>query len=138
MISVDEEMAGSLKDYGDRYGVGDDSLQVRFTENPGVSVSIEAADLEWFLHRLNPRQATSADMAPAVLVKACAACLSTATTRQLNHRWGQGDKYVPERWSDADVALLVKAHGRSASPLDLRPLGVQDSLGKAVMSTLSS
>ena len=45
MISVDEEMAGSLKDYGDRYGVGDDSLQVRFTENPGVSVSIEAADL---------------------------------------------------------------------------------------------
>ena len=84
---------------------------------------------------MNPWKATPRETAPAVLVKACAHSLSQTTVAQLNHRWKQGEAYVPERWSDADVALLVKAHGRSTSPLDLRPIGVQDSLGKAVMST---
>ena len=124
-----------LEAYGSRYGVQDDDIQVRFTFEPHPGIHIEATDLEWFLDRLNPWKATPRDTGLAVLVKACAKSLSGSTARQLNHIWGQGH-YVPTRWSDADVALLVKAHGRSASPLDPRPIGVQDALGKAMTSTV--
>ena len=43
---------------------------------------------------------------------------------------------VAQRWSDATVALLPKPHGRMQTPLDLRPIGLQDPLGKGVMSLL--
>ena len=136
MISVEAEMDWILEAYGQRYSVQDEDIQVHFAFAPHTGIHIEATDLEWFLFRLNPRKATPKDTAPALLVKACAHSLSRSTAQQLNTIWGQGGHYVPTRWSDADVALLVKAHGRSASPLDLRPIGVQDALGKAVMSTV--
>ena len=136
MISVEAEMDWILEAYGQRYSVQDEDIQVHFAFAPHPGIHIEATDLEWFLFRLNPRKATPKDTAPALLVKACARSLSGSTAQQLNAIWGQGGHYVPTRWSDADVALLVKAHGRSASPLDLRPIGVQDALGKAVMSTV--
>ena len=135
MISVQEEMEWTIAAYGERYGVKDTDLPVSFRFEQHAPLQIESEDLERCLRHLNPWKATPRETAPAVLVKACAHSLSQTTVAQLNHRWKQGEAYVPERWSDADVALLVKAHGRSTSPLDLRPIGVQDSLGKAVMST---
>eukprot|EP00439_Symbiodinium_sp_Y106_P021967 s2239_g2.t1 len=128
-------MEWTIAAYGERYGVKDTDLPVSFRFEQHAPLQIESEDLERCLRHLNPWKATPRETAPAVLVKACAHSLSQTTVAQLNHRWKQGEAYVPERWSDADVALLVKAHGRSTSPLDLRPIGVQDSLGKAVMST---
>ena len=92
-------------------------------------------DLQWYLSHLNPRKAVPKGTAPAVVWKACADIISDPVVHTFN-AWQDGRPLVLQRWADADVALLPKAHGRSDSPLDWRPIGVQDPLGKCLMSTI--
>ena len=82
-------------------------------------------DLANILGHLNPR-------------KAVPRCSDIATTvaHDVNAQWSQSTPKVRQEWSDASVAFLPRAHGRSHTPLDWRPIGLQDCLGKSVMTLL--
>ena len=136
MIPVEEELEWILDAYGERYQAGNSEIITQFTFPSHPGFTIQAADLVHYLSKLNPRKAVPRDTAPAILWKSCSELLAEPVAQQLNAQWEQGGNYVPEWWSDADVALLPKAHGRNRSPLDWRPIGVQDPLGKCVMSTI--
>ena len=137
MLSPEEELQWIVQAYGDRYGVG--TAEPAWTYQPRASdsgVTIDAADLEELLRRLNPRKAVPSGSAPPVLLKACGSDIAQALATDINCKWNSNSPQVYPEWSDATVALLPKAHGRNRSPLDWRPIGLQDCLGKRVMTLL--
>ena len=130
MIPIEEEMSWILEAYGERYGEKAVGVQTDFHYEAHQGVWIEANDIEFYLGKLRPRKAVPQGTVPAVVWKARKHELATPVATQLHN------PQVPPDWADADVALLPKAHGRSNSPLDWRPIGVQAPLGKCVMSAL--
>eukprot|EP00439_Symbiodinium_sp_Y106_P046963 s2644_g6.t1 len=136
MIPIEEEMSWILEAYGERYGEQTVEDAVGFDLEVHTGINLAADDIEHHLNQLRPRKAVPKGDAPAVLWKACSSILAGPVAAQLQATWGSSCPQVPQRWADADVALLPKAHGRSASPLDWRPIGVQAPLGKCVMSSL--
>ena len=137
MLTPEEELQWIVQAYGDRYGVG--SSESAWTYQPRAldsDVTIDATDLENVLKCLNPHKAVPRDSAPPVLLKACGSDIAHALTIDINSKWNSESPQVSQGWSDATVALLPKAHGRNRSPLDWRPIGLQDCLRKSVMTLL--
>ena len=99
-------------------------------------VVIDASDLADVLSRLHPRKAVPRNSVPPVLLKACCSDIAPALASDVNDKWSRDSPQVNQEWSDANVALLPKAHGRSRTPVDWRPIGLQDCLGKSVMTLL--
>ena len=128
MIPVENEMAWILEAYGERYGEKAHDIQTTFHFEAHQAITIDDGDVAFHLGKLRPRKAVPNGTAPAIVWKACHRELATPTAAQLQHMWNG------QEWADADV--LPKAHGRSNSPLDWRPIGVQTPLGKCVMSAL--
>ena len=136
MIPVEDEMSWILEAYGNRYGEKVETDTAKFDLEAHTGITIAAENIEHHLCQLRPRKAVPKGDAPAVLWKACSQIPAGPVADQLQLTWGSPCPKVPQKWADADVALLPKAHGRSASPLDRRPIGVQAPLGKCVMSSL--
>ncbi|CAE7368000.1 unnamed protein product, partial [Symbiodinium microadriaticum] len=135
MITPEEELDWILEAYGERYATDNTQARIKFEFPEHAGFQLHSADLHWYLSHLNPRKAVPKGTAPAVVWKACADIISDPVINTFN-AWQDGRPLVLQRWADADVALLPKAHGRSDSPLDWRPIGVQDPLGKCLMSTI--
>ncbi|CAE7487295.1 unnamed protein product, partial [Symbiodinium sp. KB8] len=135
MISPEAELDWILEAYGDRYAVDDHQAPISFTFPQHQGLALDSKVLHFYLQRLNPRKAVPHGTAPAVVWRVCADLLALPVTQAFNDP-PDGKLMILQRWSDADVALLPKAHGRSESPLDWRPIGVQDPLGKCLMSTV--
>ena len=137
ILSPDEELQWIVQAYGDRYGVG--SSEPAWTYQPRALLSevvIDASDLADVLSRLHPRKAVPRNSVPPVLLKACCSDIAPALASDVNDKWSRDSAQVNQEWSDANVALLPKAHGRSRTPVDWRPIGLQDCLGKSVMTLL--
>ncbi|CAE7728748.1 unnamed protein product [Symbiodinium sp. CCMP2592] len=133
ILSFDEELQWIVTAYGDRFGAKAeiDCPQVQVSDRGGLH--IDPAEIAWQLARLNPRKAVPRCTAPAVVFKASSNIIAAPVAEHFNETWAQEDPQVDQDWADAEVALLPKAHGRSATPLDWRPIGLQDPLGKCVM-----
>ena len=107
-----------------RYATDDtqDPIFFPFPQHDGFC--LDPQDLEWHLRHLNPCKAVPKGTAPAVVWKACADLIADPVIQCFN-RWQGGKPFVLQRWSE-----------RSDSPPDWRPIGVQDPLGKCLMSTV--
>ncbi|CAE7573790.1 unnamed protein product [Symbiodinium sp. CCMP2592] len=138
IISTTEEMDWILQAYGERYGTSAVDGGWQGPIGSDISVTIDASELRDQMLRIHPGKAVPRGKAAAILWKACAQQIATTVTEEVNHGWNQYPlpPQVDEGWSEATVSLLPKAHGRMQSPLDLRPIGLQDPLGKCVMTLL--
>eukprot|EP00439_Symbiodinium_sp_Y106_P044349 s2334_g5.t1 len=139
LLSPEEELQWIVQAYGERYGVG--SAESAWIYEPQAftsDVAIDALDLANILGHLSPRKAVPRNSVPPVLLllKACCSDIATTVAHDVNAQWSQSTPKVRQEWSDASVALLPKAHGRSRTPLDWRPIGLQDCLGKSVVTLL--
>ncbi|CAE7239424.1 unnamed protein product [Symbiodinium sp. CCMP2456] len=135
ILSTQEELDWILQAYGERYGANLVSPTFSCTgESSQQHVTIQEADLVHQLQTLNPRKAVPRGTAPSVLWKACCRQVVPSVVAAINRQWRRESPEIPQHWADATVALLPKPHGRSRSPLDWRPIGLQDPLGKSVMA----
>ncbi|CAE7323550.1 unnamed protein product [Symbiodinium sp. CCMP2456] len=135
MISPDEELDWILTAYGERYATDPSKEPITFEFPAHSGVFLDPQELQWHLEHLNPRKAVPKGTAPAIAWRICSDLVAAPVVQAFN-AWQGKEPIVLQRWADADVALLPKAHGRSNSPLDWRPIGVQDPLGKCLMSTI--
>ncbi|CAE6969563.1 unnamed protein product, partial [Symbiodinium sp. CCMP2456] len=136
IISTEEELQWILDSYGERYGADASIEPPDITHCSTQQVSISPTELIHVLLHLSPRKAVPRGCAPTVLLKACGMQIAEAVASDVNHQWTQPAPQVAQGWSDAEVVLLPKAHGRSQTPLDYRPIGLQDPLGKSIMTLL--
>ena len=135
MMTFREELDWIVEAYGRRYGeqAQVDELPVCTVDKTQKTFSISSADLEAQLAKLNPRKAVPKGTTPSVVWKACSQIVAGPVTEAFNFLWQEETPTVAQSWADAEVALLPKSHGRSATPEDWRPIGLQDPLGKCVM-----
>ena len=112
MISPEAELGWILEAYGDRYAVDDHQAPISFTFPQHQGLELDSKVLHFNLQRLNPRKAVPHGTAPAVIWKVCADLLALPVTQAFKDL-PDGKLMILQRWSDADVALLPKAHGRS-------------------------
>ncbi|CAE7208423.1 unnamed protein product [Symbiodinium sp. CCMP2592] len=136
ILNTADELAWIVQAFGDRYGMGTNDKGWEPQGHAAPYPLVQASELAHLLSHLNVRKAVPRDSAPALLWKACGAHVANIIADDVSSQWLQTPTKVDNRWSDAEVALLVKAHGRMNTPLDLRPIGLQDPLGKGIMSIL--
>ncbi|CAE7254236.1 unnamed protein product, partial [Symbiodinium sp. CCMP2592] len=114
-------------------------LRMRAINAYKVWQAVRRLELQWIVTAYGDRfgaQAVPRSTGPAVVFKACSRIIAAPVATHFNETWAQEDPTVDQDWADAEVALLPKAHGRSATPLDWRPIGLQDPLGKCVMGLI--
>ena len=135
MMTFREELDWIVEAYGNRYGeqAQVDALPVCQVDKSFKTFSINSDDLEAQLSKLNPRKAVPKGTTPSVVWKACSQIVAEPVAATFNLLWQEDEPKVEQSWADAEVALLPKSHGRSATPEDWRPIGLQDPLGKCVM-----
>ena len=136
ILSTSEELSWILEAYGERYGANTPATLKIENGQAAPHPIIYAPALAGVLGRLNPRKAVPRGAAPSILWKACCREVAASVVGSINRNWMQSPPRITQGWSDATVALLPKPHGRMNSPLDLRPIGLQDPLGKGVMTLL--
>ena len=136
ILSTSEELSWILEAYGERYGANTPATLKIENGQAAPHPIIHAPTLAWVLGRLNPRKAVPRGAAPSILWKACCREVAASVVGSINRNWMQSPPRITQGWSDATVALLPKPHGRMNSPLDLRPIGLQDPLGKGAMTLL--
>ena len=126
ILSTNAELKWILEAYGDRYGeASTEDVVALDIPSSHKNVQICPQELAGQLRALHARKAVPKGTAPPILLKACNESVATVVARQVNHDWQSHPPHVEQDWADASVALLPKPHGRSRSPLDWRPIGIQ-------------
>eukprot|EP00439_Symbiodinium_sp_Y106_P029955 s1357_g3.t1 len=123
-----------IQAFGERYGARAHATSSKPREHSPVQVTEE--EVHYQLALLPVRKAVPPEAAPAALWRACVAETSPFIAREVNQQWREPELQIRQDWADANVALLPKVKARTDSPLDWRPIGLQNPVGKTLMKIL--
>ena len=82
------------------------------------------------------RKAVPPGHPPSAVWRLLAQEIATTVSRVVNDEWADGKASVPKSWSDAFLVLLPKPNKSGAEPKHLRPIGLQDQVGKLTLQVL--
>ena len=82
------------------------------------------------------RKAVSSGHPPSAVWRLLAQEAAVTVSQVVNNAWSNGIASVPKSWSDAFLVLLPKPDKGGAEPKHLRPIGLQDQVGKITLQTL--
>ena len=94
-------------------------------------------DLERALQAIPTSKAVARPFAPGLIWNAHASCLAQHVHRILTDLWVGKQPIIPQCWRDAWLILIPKPLRRPTSPDVLRPLALQEPIGKAIMGVLA-
>eukprot|EP00439_Symbiodinium_sp_Y106_P011765 s5026_g1.t2 len=134
IMSPTDEMKWIIQAFGERYGAREHNASFRLREHPPVHIT--EAEIHRQLGLLPVHKAVPPEAAPAALWRACVDETTPFIAREVNRQWSAPELMIQQEWADANVALLPKAKARTDSPLDWRPIGLQNPVGKTLMKIL--
>ena len=82
------------------------------------------------------RKAVPPGHPPSAVWRLIAQETAVTVSRVVNQAWSEGTASIPKSWSDAFLVLLPKPDKSGADPKHLRPIGLQDQVGKLTLHTL--
>ena len=82
------------------------------------------------------RKAVPPGHPPSAVWRLIAQETAITVSRVVNQEWLRGTASVPRGWSDAFLVLLPKPDKNGADPKHLRPVGLQDQVGKLTLQSL--
>ena len=82
------------------------------------------------------RKAVPPGHPPSAVWRLIAQETAITVSRVVNQAWMRGTASVPRGWSDAFLVLLPKPDKNGADPKHLRPVGLQDQVGKLTLQSL--
>ena len=82
------------------------------------------------------RKAVPPGHPPSAVWRLIAQETAITVSRVVNQAWLRGTASVPRGWSDAFLVLLPKPDKNGADPKHLRPVGLQDQVGKLTLQSL--
>lgn len=113
---------------------GPSQIPVQFTQAPGVPFSIE--DLERALSSIPLRKAVAPPFAPGLAWRCQSHVLAPRLYQLLCFWWQQNPPVIPQCWKDGWMTLLSKPQKPTTSFFNLRPIALQDPVGKAIVGLL--
>ena len=128
------ESAAILHHYVAETWAGPAELGLQFTCAPGVPFS--ELQLRRALALIPLTKAVANPFAPGLVLRDQAALLAPLLFEQLTDWWSRNPPYIPKSWKDGWVCFIPKPQKPPVKPQFLRPLALQDGIGKAVIGIL--
>ena len=113
---------------------GPPTNSVQFTQPPGVPFSV--SQLADALSRIPTTKATARHCAPGTVWRQQAQFLAPLLYEKLCTWWNYNPPYIPPSWRHGWLLLIPKSGRSPTKPQNLRPLALQEPIGKAVISIL--
>ena len=108
-----------------------------FADHTPVGVPFSVEDLEWEIRHLSATKSAARPFLPNVLLKEHSHALATWLHAQLTMWWSRTPTFVPMSWKQGWLTFIGKP-GKSPDRLDhLRPLAMQEPLGKCVLGVVT-
>ena len=111
------------------------SIDIPDLPTPGVPFSV--TELEQVIATIPTTKAVAPGFAPGPMWKSQASFLAQWLMKQLEMWWNQNPPYIPQAWRDAWACWLPKPHKSPTRLENLRMLGLQEPLGKAVLKLIA-
>lgn len=128
------ESAAILNKFVHDIWAGPATIELPFREPPGVPFTVR--QLETALAGIPATKAVAKPYAPGVVWKQLAVFLAPLLHAQMNTWWQQVPPRIPEAWRHAYLFMIPKPGKPPVSPYNLRPLALQEPVGKAVIGLL--
>jgi hypothetical protein len=109
-------------------------LHLQFDQAPGVPFTEH--QLEKALRLIPVTRAVAKPFTPGVIWHQLASDLATLLHSQLQVWWAQNPPLIPDSWRHGWLFLIPKPNKPPVTPLNLRPLALQEPVGKAVIGLL--
>ena len=109
-------------------------LDLRFERPPGGPFSVQ--QLERALAMIPVTKATAKPFAPGMVWRQLAPTLAPMLFDLLQQWWSQTPPIIPDAWRHGWLFLIPKPLKPPVTPLHLRPLALQEPVGKAVIGLL--
>ena len=94
-------------------------------------------DLEKALSTIPLTKAVARPFTPGIIWKAHASLIAPALYNVLQRWWCLPDPWIPQHWRDAWMILIPKPGKRTSAPALLRPLALQEPVGKCIVGILA-
>ena len=102
---------------------------------PGVPFTLP--ELEQVIATIPSTKAVAPGFAPGPMWKSQSLFIAKWLMEQLHTWWNQNPPFIPQEWKDAWACWLPKPHKPSTRLENLRMLGLQEPLGKAVLKLIA-
>ena len=109
-------------------------IPVKFSQAPGVPFT--PSDLERALSRIPLNRAVAHPFAPGIAWRFQSTVIAPILYDILTIWWSITPPYIPSQWRDAWMILLGKPQKPPTSPYNMRPIALQDPVGKALIGLL--
>ena len=103
-----------------------------------AQIPVDASEVHDALRALPAGKAGLPGTSPGAVWRLCADQVAPLIAEDLHSCWGRGAATLPRDWTIASLALIQKPGKQGTSPVDYRPIGLIDALGKASISMLMS
>ena len=113
---------------------GPQSLQLHFNEAPGVPFTVQ--QLEKALAAIPSCKAVAKPFAPGVVWRQHAPILAPVLHAKLQLWWSTNPPQIPCSWRHGWLFMIPKASKPPDIPQNLRPLALQEPVGKAVLGLI--
>ena len=130
-IATPEESRQILTDFVQQTWAGPTTLDLQFAEPPGVPFTI--GDLIAELRRIPITKAVAAPFIPGLVWKELAQFIGPIIHAQLTEWWSTSRPFIPQCWKDGWLCLLAKPLKPPSCPQNLRPIALQEPIGKAIV-----
>ena len=131
MMATSLESAALLQQYVATTWEGPSTLGLEFDRPPGVPFT--ESQLLRALESIPMSKAVACPFAPGLVVRDQAHVLAPLLFQQISFWWNQNPPFIPSEWKDGWLCFIPKMQKAPVRPQNLRPLALQDGVGKAVI-----
>ena len=134
-IATPEESQALLTDFVAETWKGPCTFDLPGSSPPGVPFAVSELAAE--LSRIPLSKAVAAPFIPGMVWKELAFVLAPILHEQLMTWWNVYPPFIPQPWRDGWLCLLAKPLKPPVHPGNLRPIALQEPIGKAVIGLLT-
>ena len=132
-LTPTEETAAYVKFIADNWA--GPTLEVPSFPPPGVPFDVH--ELEQVIATIPTTKAVAPGFAPGPMWKSQSTFIAFWLFERLQEWWSHDPPHIPQNWKDAWACWLPKPHKPSTRLENLRMLGLQEPLGKAVLKLIA-
>ena len=113
---------------------GPKMIPLEFSQAPGVPFTV--TELATALSRIPIQKAVAHPFAPGIAWRSQGPVIAPLLHQILQQWWGQNPPHIPQCWKDGWMIMLGKPQKPPTSYFNLRPIALQDPVGKALVGLL--
>ena len=133
-IASPQEELLILKNFVEDIWGGPRSIPVSLSQAPGIPFTLP--ELTEALRGIPLHRAVAHPFAPGLVWRSQSHVIAPILFQILGQWWSVNPPYIPQIWKDGWMLMLGKPNKPATTPYNLRPIALQDPVGKAIIGLL--